>query len=118
MVCFRDKRTYFSNVNIICKKLNRPTNHLKMFIEKEFCCKTNFVGHDTICGVLILKGKFNQLHLQKLIKNHINFFVVCKNCNNFNTVMENLWTAPRREIRKMNLLKCLDCKAINFVSSL
>ena len=79
-----------------------------MFIEKEFCCKST-ISDD----VLLLKGKFNQLHLQKLIKNYINFFVVCKNCNNFNTVME-----KSKKIRQMNLLKCLDCGSSHVVSSI
>lgn len=96
-----NKKTYFANYLDICASLNRDSDNLVKFLEKELNVGTSVNAQNQ----LIIDGMFREKHIEKVIVNYIETFVRCCACKSLNTLLikENRCT----------FLQCNNCNARN-----
>ncbi|QKF93648.1 eukaryotic translation initiation factor eIF-2 beta [Fadolivirus algeromassiliense] len=99
-----NKKTYISNFKSLCTKLNRDTNDVKMFFEKELQTSVS-INQD---GGLVITGMFKQPGLLKIFTNYIKEYVTCKECNSCDTEI-----IKENRITYLKCNKCLSKKAFN-----
>jgi|SRR3989344_3721699 len=105
------KKTRWINFNYYCNTLMRPQEHLKAFISKEFSCNVNIDAENR----LVMCGRFNEGHIQRILRSYILFYVECKTCKKQNTVFRTLTTGPARA-SNMICIHCNDCDSERHVS--
>jgi translation initiation factor 2 subunit 2 len=76
------KKIIWINFNEICNILQRPQEHIINYLTNEF---------KTSCSInsnyqLIVNGKFNQTHIESLLRSYIKKYVICNNCKSLNTI--------------------------------
>lgn len=81
-------------------KLNRPLTHFVDFIISELCIKRWSLDAS---NKLILQGRFQQNHFEKIIIQYIQQFVKCKSCKSTDTILfkEN----------RINFIQCNKCNS-------
>lgn len=96
-----NKKTYFVNYSAICFSLNRESNSMIKFLEKELNSSTSINAQDQ----LIIDGMFREKHIEKVIINYIENYVRCGACKSLNTsiIKED----------KFLFLQCNNCNARN-----
>lgn len=94
-----NKKTYFSNYNVVCDELNRNPNDFIKFIQRELSTGTSINGN----GDLVIDGVFREKQIEKIILNYIENFVKCKMC-------KSLLTQIIKEHRNF-ILSCNKCNA-------
>lgn len=70
------KKTSFSNIVDFCKRMNRPADHLTAFLLTELAT----TGSSDAAGRLLIKGRFQQLQVESVLKRYIQEYVTCKTC--------------------------------------
>lgn len=92
--------TNWLNYMETCKKLGRTTFLLEKFILEELKPKEYSIN---AAGAMIIKGRYKQSHILKILNNFVKKYVTCSSCfsNNTNLKKEN----------KFNVLLCLNCLA-------
>lgn len=70
------KKTSFSNIVDFCKRMNRPVDHLTAFLLTELAT----TGSSDAAGRLLIKGRFQQLQVESVLKRYIQEYVTCKTC--------------------------------------
>jgi len=78
------KKTAFSNFADICKLLKRSPKHLLAFLLAELGTSGSIDGSDQ----LIIKGKFQQKHVESVLRKYIKEYVTCHTCKSAETVLE------------------------------
>ena len=96
-VSIANKKTYIRNYKTICAKLNRDENDVKKFFEAELMTSTSI----DLGGGLKIQGIFRIGGIQKIITNYIKEYVLCKECNSCNTLIE--------KENRILFIKCNDC---------
>lgn len=76
-----NKKTYILNFTSICSKINRQTNDIKQYFEKEMSAPTSINGQ----GGLVITGMFKEIHILKVFSRYIEDFVKCKECSSCDT---------------------------------
>lgn len=99
------KKTAWVNFRQTCETLNRPEDHLSLFISSE-------VG--TLCsitqdGALLIRGIFPAMKLESCVKKYIEMYVKCQMCRSLQT---ELFKDPGSRLMMMN---CGFCKAVRSV---
>jgi len=77
------KRTSFVNFTEICKILHRQPKHLLMFLLAELGTSGTVDGTNQ----LIIKGKFQQKHIENVLKRYIKEYVTCHTCRSPETIL-------------------------------
>jgi translation initiation factor 2 subunit 2 len=93
------KKTAFVNFIEICRTVHRPVDHMRDFIQAELCTTSSIDGSNT----LILRGVFQQAHMESVVRHYAKEYVLCHTCKSSNTLM-------RREDRMMRLT-CESCSS-------
>jgi len=93
------KRTGISNFKEICLRCHRPPEHVSSFIQVELGANGSLDANQQ----LIIKGRFQQTHIEKVIKNYLREYVICKVCKSYDTVME--------KENRLNFVKCSQCNS-------
>lgn len=103
------KKTRWINFNMMVTTLMRSPEHLKAYIMKEFACNASIDAENR----LLLWGRFNEGHIQKIIRSYILLYVECKSCKKQNTIFE-----ATKELGAHNLfcIRCKDCESKRYVS--
>ncbi|CBY23175.1 unnamed protein product [Oikopleura dioica] len=78
------KKTAFSNFDATAKALNRKSDHLLLYIFAEL----GTTGNQDASGGLILKGKFVNKAMEKVLKAYCKEYVQCKTCKSYQTSLE------------------------------
>lgn len=78
------KKTAFSNFDATAQSLNRKSDHLLLYIFAEL----GTTGNQDASGGLILKGKFVNKAMEKVLKAYCKEYVQCKTCKSYQTSLE------------------------------
>ncbi|KXS17790.1 hypothetical protein M427DRAFT_133275 [Gonapodya prolifera JEL478] len=75
------KKTVFSNVSDIARRMKRTPEHLIQFVFAELGTSGSVDGS----GQLIIKGRFQPKQIETVLKRYIGEYVTCKTCKSFET---------------------------------
>jgi len=89
-----NKKTFIANFKVICAKLNRKSEDVREYFEKELCT-TVTTNQD---GALVITGVYKQQGVMKILGEYIKKYVTCKECSSCDT-----------EIIKENRIVFLKC---------
>lgn len=78
------KKTAFGNIVDFCRRMNRPIDHLTAFLLTELGTTGNMDGAQR----LIIKGRFQQLQVESVLKRYIQEYVTCRTCRAPETKLE------------------------------
>ena len=70
------KKTAFANFNEIAKMLHRQPKHLLLFLFAELGTSGAIDGSNQ----LIIKGRFQQKHIENVLRRYIKEYVTCHTC--------------------------------------
>merc|ERR1711894_28284 len=93
------KKTAFVNFTEIAKMLHRQPKHLLAFLSAEL----GTVGAVDGNNQLIMKGRFQQKHIENVLRRYIKEYVTCQTCKSPTTILE-------KEDR-LSFLKCVTCQS-------
>merc|ERR1712029_838914 len=91
------KKTAFANFMEIAKMLHRTPKHLLQFLMAELGTSGTIDGNNQ----LIIKGRFQQKHIENVLRRYIKEYVTCHTCRSPDTILNN-------ETR-LFFLQCMTC---------
>ena len=89
------------NFNDTCISLNREKEHFLNFILMELGTEGSIGGDYQ----LNLKGRYNNKHIESLLKKYVQEYVTCKNCNSPNTIL------IKDNSARIQILRCNNCNS-------
>jgi translation initiation factor 2 subunit 2 len=101
-----NKKTLFSNIVEICKRMNRSPEHVIQYLFAEL----GTTGSTDANQQLIIRGRFQQKQIENVLKRYIVEYVTCKTCKSPNTVL-------KRESR-LFFQQCESCGSTRSVSAI
>jgi translation initiation factor 2 subunit 2 len=104
---FGAKKTVFSNFLEICESLKRDKNHINDYLMAELGTATS----EDAQGRLLIKGKFNQKNIHKVLEKYIITYVQCSMCKSLNTKLS------RNTANRLYFLECMNCGSSKSVAS-
>ena len=90
------KKTAFANIVDLCRRLNRTTEHLSSFLLAELGTTGSMDGTQR----LIIKGRFQPLQIEAVLRKYILEYVTCRTCR-----------SPDTKLHKENRLFFMTCEA-------
>ena len=90
------KKTAFVNITDLCRRLNRTPEHLISFLMAELGTTGSMDGTQR----LIIKGRFQQLQIETVLRKYILEYVTCRTCR-----------SPDTRLSKENRLFFMTCEA-------
>ena len=78
------KKTAFANFNEIAKMLHRQPKHLLMFLFAELGTSGAIDGSNQ----LIIKGRFQQKHIENVLRRYIKEYVTCHTCRSVDNIQQ------------------------------
>jgi len=78
------KKSAFANFLEICKQLKRTPKHLLAFLLAELGTSGSVDGSNH----LIIKGKFQQKHIESILRKYIKEYVTCHTCHSADTELQ------------------------------
>lgn len=100
------KKTNFSNILDVCTKINRPQEHFIQFLLSEL----GTTGSLDAEMALVIRGRFQQKHIEAVLKRYVQEYVQCKTCKSH-------LTSVTKENR-LYFQKCDKCGASRTVSAI
>lgn len=100
------KKTAFANIAELCRRMRRPIEHVTSFLLTEMGTTGSMDGNQR----LIIKGRFQQLQVENLLRRYIGEYVTCKTCR-----------SPETQLAKENRLffmKCDSCGSSRSVTAI
>merc|ERR1711872_208147 len=91
------KKTAFVNFTEIAKMLHRQPKHLLAFLSAELGTTGAIDGNNQ----LVMKGKFQQKHIENVLRRYIKEYVTCHTCRSPDTILN-------KETR-LFFLQCMTC---------
>lgn len=91
------KKTAFANFNEIARMLHRQPKHLLTFLFAELGTSGAIDGSNQ----LIMKGRFQQKHIENVLRRYIKEYVTCHTCRSPDTILN-------KETR-LFFLQCMQC---------
>ena len=77
------KKTAFANIADLARRMRRPIEHLTAFILTEL----GTIGSSDGALRLIIKGRFQQLQIENVLRRYIVEYVTCKTCRSPDTIL-------------------------------
>eukprot|EP01068_Selenidium_serpulae_P009830 Selendium_serpulae@DN5332_c0_g1_i1.p2 len=102
------KKIVWVNFEEVCKVLKRDTDHVFQFVLAELAIDGSIAGN----GQLVLKGRFVQKDIEKLLRKYIKEYVRCRMCKSPETSLER---DPRT---RLHTISCSACKSNRSVSTI
>eukprot|EP00163_Fabomonas_tropica_P003319 TRINITY_DN127_c1_g9_i1.p1 TRINITY_DN127_c1_g9~~TRINITY_DN127_c1_g9_i1.p1 ORF type:complete len:284 (+),score=115.29 TRINITY_DN127_c1_g9_i1:262-1113(+) len=99
------KKTVLANFSDICKTLHRKPDHVVDYIMAELGTDGSIDGNLR----LVIKGRFQSKHLEKVIKSYISEYVTCNGCKGPDTTLS--------KQNRMYFVQCDVCGASRSVGS-
>ncbi|KAK9768544.1 translation initiation factor eIF-2 beta subunit [Basidiobolus ranarum] len=100
------KKTSFTNITDICKRMHRQPEHLIQFLFAELGTSGSVDGQ----GSLIIKGRFQQKQIENVLRRYIVEYVTCKTCKSPDTVLS--------KENRLFFLQCEACGSTRSVSAI
>lgn len=100
------KKTSFANFLEICKLVHRQPKHMQAFLLAELGTS----GSVDAANQLIIKGRFQQVQIENVLRRYIKEYVACQTCRSPNTILQ-------KETR-LFFLQCEKCGSRRSVSSI
>jgi translation initiation factor 2 subunit 2 len=100
------KKTAFTNIAELCRRMRRPVEHVTSFLLTEI----GTTGSTDANQRLIIKGRLQQLQIENLLRRYISEYVTCKTCR-----------SPETQLFKENRLffmKCDSCGSSRSVAAI
>jgi translation initiation factor 2 subunit 2 len=97
---YENRKTFWYNYGKNCLQINRNTEQIKRFIEKEIAVKTSINDKSN----LILRGKYSYPMIAGAYKKYIKNYVQCTTCKSMDTEI------VRNPSNRLDYLKCLNPK--------
>lgn len=97
---YENRKTFWYNYGKNCSQINRTTDQLKKFIEKEMAVETSVNDKSN----LILRGRYNFAMIAGAYKKYIKNYVQCTTCKSMETEI------IRNSSNRLDYLKCLNPK--------
>jgi len=91
------KKTAFANFIEIAKMLHRPPKHLLQFLFAELGTSGAIDGNNQ----LIIKGRFQQKHIENVLRRYIKEYVTCHTCRSPDTILT--------KEGRLFFLQCMTC---------
>ena len=104
---FGVKKTVFANFPEICASFNRDKNHVNNYLMSELGTKSSEDSN----GRLLLKGKYNQKNIHKVLEKYILTYVQCGMCKSLNTEVS------KNSANRLYFLECINCGCSKSVAS-
>ncbi|KAH8928645.1 hypothetical protein BT69DRAFT_1212529 [Atractiella rhizophila] len=79
-----NKRSIFTNVGEICRKMHRSPEHVIQFLFAELGTTGSVDGN----GSLVIKGRFQGKQIENVLRRYILEYVTCKICKSPDTLLE------------------------------
>lgn len=100
------KKSTFSNLPEVCKRLNRTPEHLIQFLLAELGTTGSVDG----ANALVIRGRFQQKQIEAVLKRYVQDYVQCKTCRSAETslIKEN----------RLYFIKCEVCGSSRTVSTI
>lgn len=100
------KKTSFANFLEICKLVHRQPKHMQAFLLSELGTSGSVDANNQ----LIIKGRFQQIQIENVLRRYIKEYVACQTCRSPNTILQ-------KETR-LFFLQCEKCGSRRSVSSI
>ncbi|KAL7747067.1 translation initiation factor eIF-2 beta subunit [Sorochytrium milnesiophthora] len=100
------KKTSFSNIGDLCKKMHRTPEHVIQFMYAELGTTGSVDG----AGRLIIRGRFQQKQIESVLRKYIVEYVTCKTCKSPDTVL--------RKENRLYFMQCESCGSSRSVSAI
>ena len=100
------KKTAFCNIEEISKRLKRPMEHVQCFVLAEL----GTTGNNDAQQRLIIRGRFQQLQIENILKKYIMEYVTCRTCRSGETLMT--------KDNRLNFVTCESCGSQRSVASI
>ncbi|ORX90564.1 hypothetical protein K493DRAFT_58170 [Basidiobolus meristosporus CBS 931.73] len=100
------KKTSFTNITDICKRMHRQPEHLIQFLFAELGTSGSVDGQ----GSLIIKGRFQQKQIENVLRRYIVEYVTCKTCKSPDTILT--------KENRLFFLQCEACGSTRSVSAI
>ena len=100
------KKTAFSNIADICRRMNRQPEHLIAYIFAELGTQGSVDGSHR----LLIKGRFQQKQIESVLRHYIGEYVTCQTCKSPDTTM--------KKENKLFFLQCQACGSSRAVSAI
>lgn len=97
---YENRKTFWYNYGKNCSQINRTTDQIKKFIEKEMAVETSVNDKSN----LILRGRYNFAMIAGSYKKYIKNYVQCTTCKSMETEI------IRNSSNRLDYLKCLNPK--------
>lgn len=97
---YENRKTFWYNYGKNCSQINRTTDQIKKFIEKEMAVETSVNDKSN----LILRGRYNFVMIAGAYKKYIKNYVQCTTCKSMETEI------VRNSSNRLDYLKCLNPK--------
>ncbi|KAL3901377.1 MAG: hypothetical protein SGCHY_000642 [Lobulomycetales sp.] len=100
------KKTAFSNLVDICKRMHRQPDHMIQFLFAELGTTGSIDGNQR----LVIKGRFQQKQIENVLKRYIVEYVTCKTCKSADTLLT--------KENRLFFLQCEACGSTRTVSAI
>jgi len=100
------KKTAFTNIADLSRRMRRPVEHVTSFILTELGTTGSVDANER----LIIKGRFQQIQMENVLRRYIGEYVTCKTCR-----------SPETQLTKENRLffiKCESCESSRSVATI
>ncbi|KIJ47362.1 hypothetical protein M422DRAFT_226475 [Sphaerobolus stellatus SS14] len=100
------KKSVFTNVTDICKRMHRQPDHVIQFLFSELGTTGSVDG----AGRLVIKGRFQQKQIENVLRRYIVEYVTCKTCKSPDTLLE--------KENRIDFISCQSCGSRRSVSAI
>lgn len=101
-------KTAWQNFDVMCTSLDRKHDHMMSFIAAELGTEATLGPENN----MILQGKFQGKHIEKLYKKYLEHYVKCSNCKGYQTKLE------KDAATRLYMLECKACGASKSVAAI
>ena len=101
-------KTAWQNFDIIVNAMNRKHDHVISYVSAE-------LGVEGVLGPennLILMGKFQGKHIERVYKKYLEQYVRCQNCKQYNTKLD------KDPSTRLYMMECIQCGSTRSVTSI
>ncbi|KAJ3280659.1 hypothetical protein HDU79_011479 [Rhizoclosmatium sp. JEL0117] len=100
------KKSIFANVVDIARRMRREPDHLIQYLFSELGTSGSIDGAQR----LVMKGRFQQKHIENVLKRYIVEYVTCKTCRSGDTILT--------KENRLFFLQCQSCGSTKSVSAI
>ncbi|KAI8607114.1 domain found in IF2B/IF5-domain-containing protein, partial [Chytriomyces sp. MP71] len=100
------KKSIFANVVDIARRMRREPDHLIQYLFAELGTSGSIDGAQR----LVMKGRFQQKHIENVLKHYIVEYVTCKTCRSGDTILT--------KENRLFFLQCQSCGSTKSVSAI